>query len=210
MTMKRKIALIVTMICLVALTTTAVAQDEALKTEPTGTVGLRAGIGTDIEGGIAFGAQISYIHFAQLNAFELGLGVFGGSYDETSDNGFNTYNETTDLLIIGALGNYLFRYSLDAPGPYFVLGAGVGVVSVSWEESSDTDTSLGTPLPGGGSMQSEDGSAGGLLLNFGIGHRFNRQFDLRASIPTFFIGASDERDGKVIPTFTITAGLNFR
>ena len=59
-------------------------------------------------------------------------------------------------------------------------------------------------------MQAEDGSAAGLILNFGIGHRFNHRFDLRAVVPTFFIGGSDERDGKVIPTFTITAGLNFR
>jgi hypothetical protein len=197
------------MVCVLVLSASAFAQDEALKTEPTGTVSLRAGIGTDIGGGIAFGGQIGYILFQQMHAWELGLGIFGGSYDETSDNGFNTYNETTDLLVIGALGSYLVRYSLDAPGPYFVLGAGVGVVSVSWEESSDTDTSLGTPLPGGGSMQSEDGSVAGLMLNLGIGHRFNRQFDLRAAVPTFFIGGSDERDGKVIPTFTITAGLNF-
>jgi hypothetical protein len=198
------------MMCLAALATTVAAQDEELKTEPTGTVGIRFGVGTDIEGGLALGGQISYILFKDMNAIELGLGVFGGSYEETSDNGSNTYNETTDLLVIGAMGNYLFRYSLDASGPYFIVGAGVGVVSVSWEETSDTDTSLGTPLPGGGSMQSEDGSAGGVLLNFGIGHRFNRQFDLRAAIPTFFIGGSDERDGKVIPTFTLTAGLNFR
>lgn len=208
--MKRISLQVITLICVLALTTAAFAQDDTPKTEPTGTASLRAGIGTDIEGGIAFGGQIGYVLFQQLHAWELGLGVFAGSYDETSDNGFNTYNETTDLLVIGVLGNYLFRYSMDAPGPYFLLGAGVGVVSVSWEESSTTDTSLGTPLPGGGSMQSEDGSAGGVLLNLGIGHRFTRQFDLRASVPTFFIGGSDERDGKVIPTFTITAGLNFR
>jgi len=200
------------MICLLALTLgTAYAQEtEPVATEPSGTGGIRFGVGTDIEGGLAIGGQISYILFQQFNAVELGLGVFGGSYEETSDNGFNTYVETTDLLVIGALANYLFRYSLEKSGPYFVLGAGVGVVSVEWEETSDTDTSLGTPMPGGGSMQSEDGSAAGLLLNFGIGHRFNRRFDLRAAVPTFFIGGSDTRDGKVIPTITITAGLNFR
>jgi len=208
--MKRIIVLTVTMACLLALTAGATWGQETIEevSQPTGTAAIRFGIGTDIEGGLAIGGQIGYILFKDVNAIELGLGVFGGSYEETSNNGYNDYTETTDLLVIGALANYLFLY--EKPGPYFVLGGGVGVVSVSWEETSDTDTSLGTPLPGGGSMQSEDGSAAGLLLNFGIGHRFNHKFDLRASVPTFFIGASDERDGKVIPTITITAGLNFR
>jgi len=86
----------------------------------------------------------------------------------------------------------------------FVVGMGVGAVSVEWEERSDTDTSLGTPLPGGGSMQSEEGTVGGLIINFGLGHRFNEVFDLRFQIPTFFIGGGEYRDGAVIPTFTIT------
>jgi hypothetical protein len=58
-------------------------------------------------------------------------------------------------------------------------------------------------------MQSEEGSTAGVILNFGIGYRFTQLFDLRAQVPTFFISGGDERDGKVVPTITITAGLNF-
>lgn len=58
-------------------------------------------------------------------------------------------------------------------------------------------------------MQSEDATAAGFILNLGIGHRFTRWFDLRFQVPTFLIGASDSRDAKVVPTFTLTAGLLF-
>jgi hypothetical protein len=186
-----------------------IAYVDAAHAQKVGSVGVRLGIGTDIEGGIAYGAQLNYTLFQDQNAFELGLAVFGGSFDEESNNGFNNYYEETNILVIGAMANYLFRYALELPGPYFVAGIGVGAISVEWEERSDTDVSLGTPLPGGGSMQSEDGTTAGLVLNFGIGHRFNETFDLRAQVPTFFISATDVRDGKVVPTITLTLGLNF-
>jgi len=172
-------------------------------------VGVRAGIGTDIEGGIAYGGQVNYTLMQKQNAFELGFAIFGGNFEEESDNGFNIYKEETTILVFGVIANYLFRYSLDMPGPYFVGGVGVGAVSVEWEERSDTDTSLGTPLPGGGSMQSEEGTTAGVILNLGIGHRFNEQFDLRAQVPTFFISGGENRDGKVVPTITLTAGYTF-
>ncbi len=187
----------------IAITTGAYAQSP-------GAAGVRAGIGTDISGGIAYGIQINYTLDQNPNAFELGLALFGGKFEEDTDEGIHTYHEETSLFVIGAIANYLFRYALELTGPYFVSGIGVGAISVEWEERSATDTSLGPILPGGGSMQSEDATAAGLILNFGIGHRFNEQFDLRAQVPTFFISGGDERDGKVIPAFTVTAGLNFK
>ena len=177
--------------------------------EKAGSVGVRFGIGTDINGGIAYGGQLNYTLYQNLNAVEMGLAVFGGKFEEDSNNGFNNYHEETSIFVIGAIVNYLFRYSLDVSGPYLLAGIGVGTISVEWEESSDTDSSLGTPLPGGGSMQSEEGSVAGLILNFGIGHRFNKTFDLRAQVPTFFISETENRDGKVVPMITITAGLSF-
>ncbi len=125
------------LVCLgLVLSNVAVAQS-------TGNVGIRIGVGTDIEGGLAYGSQLSYILNQGVNAFELGLAVFGGKYEETSNNGYNDYFEETKLLVFGALANYLIRYSLDVTSPYFVAGVGVGAVSVEWEERSDTDTSLG-------------------------------------------------------------------
>jgi hypothetical protein len=181
----------------------------AAQEEKPGAIGVRVGIGTDIQGGIAYGAQLNYTLFQRANAVEMGLAVFGGNFEETSDNDFNEYHEETTILVFGAIVNYLVRYSLDTGGVYFLVGAGVGAISVEREERSDTDTSLGTPLPGGGSMQSEEGTTAGVIINFGLGYRFNKTFDLRAQVPTFFISGGENRDGKVVPTITLTAGLSF-
>jgi hypothetical protein len=177
--------------------------------QSSGNVGLRLGVGTDIGGGVAFGGTVDYTLPQQTNALELGLTLFYGSFEEDSNNGFNDYFETTDLFAVAAIANYLFRHSMDIPGPYFLVGAGVGAFSVSWREESPTDTSLGPPLSGGGSYQEEDGVAGGGIINFGIGHRFTEKIDLRAQVPTFFVGGGEEREGGVIPTFTLTLGIGF-
>jgi len=172
--------------------------------------GLRLGIGTDITGGIAYGGEINY-NLVRPNgaAFEMALMIFGGSFEETTEEAINTYVENTDVFAVAAVGNYLFNYAMEKSGPYFVAGVGVGAFSVDWEESSTTDTSLGTPLPGGGSKQDESGTAGGMILNFGIGGRFSEKFDLRFSVPTFFLFGTPGEAAGVVPTFTLTAGLRF-
>ena len=177
--------------------------------EKSGSAGARFGVGTDINGGLAYGGQLDYTLNQGSNALELGFSACGGKFEEDSDNGFNEYHEETTILVFGAIANYLFRYSLDTGGPYFLTGAGFGAFAVKWEESSETDSTLGTLLPGGGSMQSEEETTGGFIINFGIGHRFSEKFDLRAQIPTFFISGGVEREAKVVPTITITAGFKF-
>ena len=202
--MKQLLATVLMLVCVSLIVTgTANAQEKP------GMVGVRAGIGTDIQGGIAYGLQLNYTLFQQANALEIGLAVFGGSFEEESNNGFNDYFEETNILVIGALVNYLFRYDMELDGPYLLAGVGVGAISVEWEESSPTDGSLGTPLPGGGSMMSEEGTTAGFIINLGLGHRFTETFDLRVQVPTFIISGGDERDGKVVPMITLTAGLSF-
>ena len=202
--MKSLLTTVLMLICVsLILTGTANAQ------EKTGGVGIRFGIGTDIQGGIAYGGQLNYTLFQNLNAIELGLVVFGGKFEEESNNGYNDYFEETNVLVIGAIVNYLFRYDMSVGGPYIAVGFGVGAVSVEWEESSPTDESLGPPLPGGGSMQSEEGTVAGMIINLGLGYRFTELFDLRLQVPTIIVSAGDERDGAVIPTITVTAGLSF-
>jgi hypothetical protein len=202
--MKPLLTIVSMLVCvLLILTGTANAQDK------TGAVGVRAGIGTDIGGGIAYGLQLNYTLFQQANALELGLAVFGGTFEEESNNGYNDYFEETKILVIGAMVNYLFRYDMELNGPYILAGVGVGAISVEWEERSDTDTSLGQLLPNGGSMMSEDGTTAGFILNLGLGYRFTEMFDLRLQVPTFIISGGEERDGKVVPMITVTAGLSF-
>lgn len=174
------------------------------QTDQTGTFGVRAGIGTDISFGIAYGAGFNYR--LQEN-MELGLVLFGGKFSETSDNGFNVYEETTDIFAIAAQANWLFSHRPDETKPFFVAGTGLAFISYEWQESSATDTSLGTPLPGGGSMQSEEGGTGGVIFDVGIGYTFSSPFDLRFEVP-IMIPFGIENVG-VIPLFMLTAGYRF-
>jgi len=192
-----------TLVCLLLISVMPVLAQEV------GGIGVRAGVGTDINLGLAYGAEVNYAKYLGRDAFEISLGVYASHSEEESDEGIHTYNEETDVMVIGALVNYLFLYSFDEPGPYFVVGIGFGAVSIDWEERSDTDTSLGPLLPGGGSMQTADGSSGGTIINFGIGHRFNKQLDLRAQLPTFFVFSAPGEATSVVPTFTITVGYRF-
>src|SRR3989304_1867411 len=90
-------------------------------------------------------------------------------------------------LAVGTLllpsATFLFRSAPRRSGTFFALGTGAAAVSASWEERSPTDTSLGTPLPGGGSMQDSDGTVGGLILSAGIGRTFGSGLEARLDLP---------------------------
>ncbi len=172
-------------------------------------IGLRAGVGTDINLGIAYGAGVNYLLSLPQNSLELGVVFFGGSFDETSEEGNSKYDETTDLIVFGLLANYLIGYTPNQPGTFFVAGFGLASINVEWEERSDTDVSLGTPLPGGGSKQAEDGSTGGTVFNLGFGRSFAGGFDVRAELPVIVSFSSPGNSSTVIPTLIVTAGFRF-
>ena len=151
-----------------------------------GSIGIRAGIGTDINLGLAYGGALNYLMNLNQNAVEIGLVVFGGSSEETTED-YNTYTEKTDVLVYGVLANYLFGYELKKSCFFGLVGFGFSAISVEWEESSPDDESLGTPLPGGGSKQSEDATAAGSVFNLGFGIGFDGGFDIRAEAPIIFI-----------------------
>jgi len=172
-------------------------------------VGIRAGVGTDINLGVAYGVGANYLISLPQNSLELGVVIFGGSFDETTDEGIHTYEETTDIFVFGLLGNYLIDYTPNEPGSFFVVGFGLASINVEWEERSDTDESLGTLLPDGGSMQSDDGSVGGTVFNLGFGMSFTGGFDVRAEVPVIVSFGSPGEASSVIPTLIVTAGLRF-
>ena len=172
-------------------------------------IGLRGGLGMDISGGLAFGAAGNYQIDLDGSVAELGINLFGGGYKDEETSGLHTYTETTSLLLFGVMANYLFNYQPGVGGPFFVAGAGLAAVSVSWTEESATDTSLGTPLPGGGSKQTVDAFAGGSALNLGGGYLFENGVDVRFEIPTILIFGGPGRSASVVPTFTITGGYRF-
>jgi hypothetical protein len=172
-------------------------------------IGIRGGIGTDVNLGLAYGAGANFLLDARGNAIELGILLFGGSFEETSDNGYNRYDETTDILVFGVMANYLINYTPGESGLFFVAGMGLGSISVSWEERSATDTSLGTRLPGGGSMQSVDGSTAGTIFNLGVGGSFKNGIDIRAEIPVILAFGTTGDASSVIPTAIATIGYRF-
>jgi len=174
----------------------------------TGSFGIRGGVGTDITGGLAYGGSINYQFPLGQNWAEIGPVLYISHSEETTEE-FNTYIETTDLTVFGVLANYLFNYDPTASGAFFLAGFGFAAVSVEWEEKSDTDISLGTPLPGGGSKQSEDGTAGGSVFNVGAGYKFQGKVDIRAELPVIFIFGAPGETSSVAPTFTVTLGIRF-
>ncbi len=176
--------------------------------QPVQTTGMRFGLGTDASGGLAYGVEVNILKEKEGNGIEMGAMLFGGKFEEDTNNGFNDYHEETEVVVVAVLANYLLQYD-PVKSAYFVFGFGVGLISVSWMESSLTDMSLGTPLPGGGTFQEEDASAAGTILNIGVGYRFNDKTDFRVQVPTIVILGGPERASSTIPLLSVTMGIRF-
>ncbi len=172
-------------------------------------IGIRGGIGTDVNLGLAYGLGGNFVIDFPKNSLELGVLFFGGSFEEETDEGMHTYEEKTDLIVFGLVANYLIGYTPRQPGLFFVTGVGLASINVEWEERSATDVSLGTPLPEGGSMQSEDGTAGGTVFNLGIGRSFSSGLDVRAELPVIVTFAPPGGASSVVPTLIATLGYRF-
>ncbi|OGU56048.1 MAG: hypothetical protein A2V66_14910 [Ignavibacteria bacterium RBG_13_36_8] len=172
-------------------------------------IGIRGGVGTDINLGIAYGLNGNILIDFPQNPLELGVIFFGGSFKESTDEGMHTYDEKTNVIVIGLLANYLIGYTPREPGLFFVTGLGLASINVEWEEKSTTDMSLGTPLPGGGTMQSDDGTAGGMVFNLGIGGSFSSGLDIRVELPVIVTFAPPGGASSVVPTLIATLGYRF-
>lgn len=170
-----------------------------------GGFGIRAGLGTDINFGLGYGVGINYLF--PKSSVELSVIFFAHHSEETTEEN-HKYEEKTDLFVYGVLANYLIGYKHKKPGLYGIVGFGFSAVSVDWEEQSGTDTSLGTPLPGGGSKQSASGTGGGTVVNAGFGYSFG-QLNLRAEFPVIIAFSPPGEASTVIPTLMVTLGFNF-
>ncbi len=171
-------------------------------------LGVRGGIGTDITfGGVACGVGVNKLLGEEL---EIGLQFYYGSFEETDKEAVNTYVDTTKVTAFTALANLLYGYHRGESGFFFLTGVGLGYLGVNWEERSDTDMTLGTLLPGGGSKQTFDGSAGGLILNLGAGYAIPGGMDVRFEVPIVIAIGDTGGASHIIPLFTLTAGYRFR
>jgi len=174
-------------------------------------IGVRGGIGTDINLGLAFGGGVNYMLDMGDSPLELGVVLFYSHSTETSNNGFNDYHETTDLTVFGMMANYLLGYKVGTPGMFLLGGFGLGVMNVSWEEWSPTDGSLGESLPEfpDGSRMDDGGVVAGSVFNLGGGMSFSNGADIRFEVPVILTFGEYGNASKVVPTFTITAGMRF-
>ena len=170
--------------------------------------GLRAGVGTDISGGLGFGGILNY-YFGPMLPIELNLEVFGHSSTWEGEDYGNHYEETTSLLVIAVLANYFVGYDGVEPGVFFEAGFGLAVISADWEECSPDDSSLGEPNGANGSCQSDDGTNGGTVFNLGLGFTLGGGFDLRIEAPIIILFSAPGESAGFIPTFTATLGYRF-
>ncbi|TES91448.1 MAG: hypothetical protein E3J87_07810 [Candidatus Cloacimonadota bacterium] len=171
-------------------------------------IGIRGGIGTDINLGLAFGVGANFL-LAGNSPVELGALIFKSHSTDETTIGIHEYDETTDILVIGVTGNYLIGYEPTKSSTFFVTGGGVGIINVDWEEKSYTDESLGEYLDGGGSKMSNEGTAAGFILNLGAGKVFNNGFDIRFEMPIIIITDTPGEASSFVPTFTLTGGIAF-
>jgi len=165
---------------------------------------LRAGIGTDINLGIAAGAGLGYLtEFSGLPPLEFGIDFYYyhglDSSEELVGTSLNTYNDTTTLLVYAVIANFLHGYKPGTRGFYFITGIGAGAVSVDWIYQSPQDTSYN---------DSGSYTGGGLLVNPGIAYSFGGAFEIRLQAPILIFDGPLDTVG-FAPMLNLAASLRF-
>ena len=111
---------------------------------------LRGGSGISTTGKLSFTAQIGLNENEGRNSVELALVGYGTSYSKTTSSDTNigirstTEYTTARTDIIGGTiaANLLLRHGMEVSGPYFVVGAGVGLFMVDWARTNWTDSTV--------------------------------------------------------------------
>jgi hypothetical protein len=159
----------------------------------------RLGVGLDVmDLGLAAGIGGGYRFAGPAGNMEILGDVFYSPYRETYTEGFNTFDYSTDLVIVAVRADWLFNYSFTEPGFYQVLGAGFFAGSFSWTNyNRTTDYTEGN-----------DYLASGAVLNAGLGWAFKRLAELRLEVPVLvFFGEYGTAAAVAIP---ITASVMLR
>ena len=168
---------------------------------------VRANLGTDISAGLGYGVGLRFLErTGSGTAFEFGPDLYMSKSTYTTEE-THTYEETTELTVFAVRVNQLSGYRPGSDSRYFIYGAGAAAINVNWNEKSATDTSLGTPCCGGGSMQSEEGTAFTGIINVGVGKSSNGM-DLRLEFPMLIFFSPVGGAAAIAPTMTVSAGFN--
>lgn len=196
---------------------------------------LRGGSGISTTGKLSFTAQIGLNENEGRNSVELALVGYGTSYSKTTSSDTNigirstTEYTTARTDIIGGTiaANLLLRHGMEVSGPYFVVGAGVGLFMVDWARTNWTDSTVnssqsrmargelpprfwrsGKPPDWSRKPQNEvKGIATGSMFNLGIGQRFGRSLDLRIQAPSLLIVGSGPREVSFVTMLVTTIAI---
>jgi hypothetical protein len=159
----------------------------------------RVGVGIDVmDTGLAVGVGGGYRFAGPAGNMEILGDVFYSPYRETYTAGLNTFDYSTDLVIVAVRADWLFSYSFDKPGFFQLLGAGFFAGSFSWTNyNRTTDYTEGN-----------DYFASGAVLNAGLGWAFRRLAEMRLEVPILvFFGEYGTAAAVAIP---ITASVMLR
>lgn len=152
---------------------------------------IRLGLGTDVSLGLAYSAGIRFF----ADNLEFGPDFYVSSTEWHDDR----YKETTDISVLAFQAN--IRSPMHKPSRYLLYGIGAAAVNVYWVESSESDTSLGTPCCNGGSKHDFEGTVFGLVTNLGMGFELTQSTEMQISFPVIIIfGVNDNT--LFVPTLT--------
>jgi hypothetical protein len=169
-----------------------------------GALSARAGLGTDINLGIAVGGGLGYLmEFPGLPPVDFGFDFYYyhgvDSSQETVGAFLRHYNDTSTLMVYAVGANLLHGYRPGEAGFYFITGLGAGAVSVDWIHESPDDPTYN---------DSGDYIAAGLLVNLGAAYAFGTGLELRLAVPVLvFNGPLDTV--AFAPMLNIAAALRF-
>lgn len=187
------------------------AQEPGTRPEEGSGLGLQVGMGTDVTLGVAGFVGVSRVLGLSGDSRRLELG--GQLYYHRSEwkdtEGINDYFETTTVTVLAARANLLYGYQPAASKMFWILGTGIAAASMSWEERSPTDTSLGTPLDNGGSKQNDDGVAGALIASAGLGVTLGSGLEGRVQLPLLVFFGTPGEASSIAPTLTASLGYRF-
>jgi len=177
--------------------------------------GIRGGIGTDITGGIGFGAGVFYVIPSKPYSstwWDLGADIYYANVsEEETDSEGTRFEDNTKVFVFTLRSNGLFNYHPGSSGVYFVAGAGIVMANIDWEETVTYDPSH---YPGiGPEHWSDDAFAFGNVLNLGVGLTLGGGWDTRLETPLLIFYSTPGNGGSsastIAPTFTLNILYRF-
>ena len=164
----------------------------------------RAGLGTDINLGIAVGGGFGWLKdFPGLPPVDFGVDFYYYHGTERTEEMVSTflrhYEDTTTLMVFAVSADLLHDYVAGRRGFYYLTGLGAAAVSVEWVGYSADDPSYN---------DSRDYASAGLLVKLGLAYAFGSGLELRLVAPILVFEGPQDSLG-FAPMLNLAAALRF-